>query len=99
MNIKKYKSIIELAIKESNLNGYKWKVTDRGLWWSYSESEFVFEYKEGDEEHLLTVKDELQGETVVMYFVGSTWLCDFNDLERAIYAAVKSTIRHCNATY
>lgn len=99
MKVKEYKSIIELAIKDSKLNGYKWKVTDRGLWWSYSESEFVFEYREGEEENLLIVRDELQGEKVVMFFVGNSCICDFNDIERAIYAAVKSTIRYCNSTY
>ena len=99
MNIKEHKSIFELAIRDSKLNGYKWKVTDRGLWWSYSESEFVFEFEEGDKEHLLTVRDELQGETVVSLFVGANWYCDAKDLEGAIFLAVKNTIRHCNATY
>jgi hypothetical protein len=99
MKVKDYKSIIELAIKDSKLNGYKWKITDSGLWWSYSESEFVFELREGEEEDLLIVKDELQGENVVMYFIGKEFYCDFNDIERAIYAAVKSTIRYCNGTY
>ena len=94
------RNIIKQAIADSNLNGYEWKITKDGLWWSYSESEFVFEYRLCDKtDNLLLIKDKLQGKYPIMCMVGTSWYSDFSDIKKAIYACTKALINHCNSTY
>lgn len=96
----KFKKEIEKAIQESKLNGHKWKITKNGLWWSYSESEFVFEYRLCDnEDNLLFVKDVLQGNCPIGYLVGTSIIADFNSIEKAVYSATKAIIEYCNYVY
>lgn len=100
------KNVIKKAIKESNLNGYKWTIKGNKLFWSYLTKEY-FEIKTGvvSESNIQFVKviyknPILEDETFICIFVGDDDLiCDAKTIDEAIEKAVKQTIKKANTTF
>ena len=88
------RNAISKAIKESNLNGYKWTITaEGGLHWSYG-VDFEFE---GHEDGWLVVKNE-HGTFAGVTFGENRW-DDCKTIEEAYYLVTKQAIKSANYTY
>lgn len=104
------KNVIKKAIKESNLNGYKWTIKGNKLFWSYLTKEY-FEIETGSVSELGIQLDIqfvkviyknpiLEDETFICIFVGDDDLiCDAKTIDEAIEKAVKQTIKKANTTF
>jgi hypothetical protein len=94
---KEYRNAITKAIKESDLNGYKWTITENGLRWSYlSENEqFTFEIVEDD---FLVVHGPCF-DMADVFFHETDKYADAKNLAEAYYLATKLTIRKANRVY
>ena len=89
------RNAITKAIKESDLNGYKWTITENGLRWSYLDTEFTFDTTE---EHILTVKGGYCRMACIWYEQGEKY-ADCETLADAYYLATKATIKKANYIY
>lgn len=91
------RNAIAKAIKDSELNGYKWTITENGLRWSYlSENEqFTFDT---DIENYLTVSGPYCCMASVWYEPGEKY-ADCETLTEAYYLATKMTIAKANYIY
>lgn len=97
---KEYKEIIKKAIKESELNGYKWSVKGDVLNWSYLTVEhFKFEIGE-DFLKVIYVLPHLKAEETFLYLiVGQEFYADAKTVEEAFEIATKSTITKANRLF
>ncbi len=94
------KKVIQKAIKESNLNGYKWTVKDNKLYWNYLTKEH-FEIETGETFVKVIYKNPiLKDETFVYILVGDdSFIYDAKTIDEAVEIAVKQTIIKANATF
>lgn len=93
------KNAIREGINNSELNGYKWTITENGLKWSYGE-EFTFKTARiDDNETCLSVKAVQSGYTMVTLIVGTAFYCDCSDIVDAYRNATEATIRYANRMY
>ena len=96
---KEIRNAIIKAIKESELNGYKWTITPNGLKWSYCDIAFTFEeHMETTGETTLFVYDEYDNANVFVWY-GEDKYSDCKTLPEAYYIATKSVIRKANNIY
>ena len=93
---KEFRSACLKAIKESNLNGYKWAVTPNGLGWSYCDVHFAFLHDA--EKGCFYVYDD-NGAKFVCLLIGEEFYCDAKTLEEAYYKATCETISKANYLY
>ena len=98
------KTIVTNAIKESDLNGYKWNFDGTKLTWSYLTVEyFSFEIKKDDEYTLVKVNYHMPHleavETFKIFMVGDEFYCDYRTVEEAVAEITKATIRKANSTF
>lgn len=93
---REYRNAIARAIKESDLNGYKWTITPDGLRWSYCDVEFYFHYDA--EKNFFQVFDENDSHFVGLLIGEHSW-DDARDLEEAYYKATLCTISQANYLY
>lgn len=91
---REFRSAISQAIKDSELNGYKWTITKNGLKWSYMDEEFTFDTPE---ENILTVKNRYSTFATIWY--EDCKYADCKTLTEAYYLATKATIREANYAY
>lgn len=94
---KEYRAAAQRAIKESDLNGYKWTVTSTGLEWTYGET-FTIEEKPCMDNIVLVVSTSYEPLFVGMV-VGPDRYDDAQTVEEAYYKAVKATIAKANRLY
>lgn len=105
MNTTEMKAIVLNAIKESELNGYKWNFDGNKLTWSYLTVEyFSFEIEEIDEiEKFVKVIYHMPHlntkETFTAAIVGDIFYGDFKTVEEAIAGLTKATIKKANSTF
>ena len=93
---REYRNAITKAIKESNLNGYKWEIIENGngLKWSYGvEFKFAVYEKEG----CISVKNNYYTVGCVTFGDGKYDNC--KTLEEAYYLVTKQAIRTANNLY
>lgn len=91
------RNAITKAIKESDLNGYKWTITEHGLKWSYGE-EFTFDTT--SEENILMVRaNSSRKYMAVIWYKKDDKFADCKTLVEAYYLATKATIRKANRIY
>lgn len=97
---KEYKAIITKAIKESELNGYKWKMEADKLTWNYLTVEhFRFEIAE-DQLKVIYVMPHLDTEeTFVFLLIGEEFYNDAKTIEEALEKATKATIKKANRLF
>lgn len=95
---KEIRQAMVTGIKEADLNGYKWTITQDGLTWSYGE-EFIFSTYEVDGDTILTVKAVQSGIMMAEVIIGTHFWCDTSDLLDAYRGATKATIRKANRIY
>lgn len=96
---KEYRNAIQKAIKDSDLNGYKWTITENGLRWSYLTGENeVFTFDTTTEENFLTVRGPFCEMAGIWYEENERW-ADCKTLTEAYYLATKATIRKANYIY
>lgn len=95
---REYREAIARAIKESDLNGYKWTILPNGLHWSYlSEGEdFIFDTT--SEEDFLIVRGPCCSMAEIWYEKGERF-ADCETLTEAYYLATKATIAKANHIY
>lgn len=98
------KAIVLNAIKESNLNGYKWNFDGEKLTWSYLTVEyFSFEITDVDDEKFVKVVYHMPHinakETFTAAIVGKDFYCDYKTVEEAIAGLTKATIKKANSTF
>lgn len=89
------RNAIAKAIKESDLNGYKWTITENGLKWSYCDEEFTFNTPE---ENILTVESKYTTMAIIWYEKGEKY-ANCETLTEAYYHATKATIAKANYIY
>lgn len=97
------RNAITKAIKESDLNGYKWTITENGLHWSYlsKNEQFTFgNHEEADgSANTLVVFDHLGDVFVRIWYGTDRFITDCETLTEAYYLATKKTIRQANYLY
>ena len=97
---KAYKEIITKAIKESELNGYKWSVKGDALHWSYlSVEHFRFEMGEDYVRVVYVMPHLLEEETFIYLIVGEEFYVDAKSMEEALAIATKATIAKANRLF
>ena len=89
------RNAIAQAIKDSELNGYKWTINENGLGWSYCDTEFAFDTSE---EHILTVRGSFCTMACIWYEQGDKY-ADCETLTEAYYLATKAAIAKANYIY
>jgi hypothetical protein len=98
---REYRNAIQKAIKDSDLNGYKWTITKKGLRWSYCDVEFTFHYD--PETNFLQVYDApgviVDEAPFIGLLIGDHSWDDAKDIEEAYYKATKATISKANYLY
>jgi hypothetical protein len=95
---KEYRDAITKAIKESDLKGYKWTITENGLRWSYltgENEEFTFDSR--TEADFLLVHGPFCNMAAIWY--EDAKYADCKTLTEAYYLATKATIRKANSIY
>ena len=95
---KDYKNAIVKAIKESELNGYKWTITENGLRWSYLSENEQFTFDTTAEDNILIVHGPYCDMATIWYEQGEKY-ADCETLTEAYYLATKATIRKANYIY
>ena len=93
---KEFRNACLKAIKESDLNGYKWAVTPNGLGWSYCDVNFTFWHD--PEKNIFHVYDDNDASFVTL-LIGEEFYCDAKNLEEAYYKATRETIYKANYLY
>lgn len=92
------RNAIREGIKESELNGYTWKITENGLRWSYftdTDGEFTFDTTE---ENVLIVRGPYCDMATIWYEQGEKY-ADCETLTEAYRLATMATIRKANYIY
>ncbi|MBQ8331158.1 MAG: hypothetical protein IJX94_01495 [Clostridia bacterium] len=93
------RNAIAKAIKDSELNGYKWTITENGLRWSYlSENDGEFTFDENYEAEFLVVHGPYC-KMAMIWFSENDRFADCKTLTDAYYLATKATIRKANSIY
>lgn len=95
------------AIKDSELNGWKWTADKTGLHWEYLDSTFeFFDETMPDESRQVRFKDNDTGVTSLVFVVPESqrWLVDGyhdfeTDINEAIYWAARKMISKANYLY
>lgn len=96
---KEIRQAIMQGIKEADLKGYKWSITQNGLKWSYGE-EFTFSTLHASDDTLvLTVKAVQSEMTMVTLMIGTDFYHDCSDLVDAYRIATIATIENANRIY
>jgi hypothetical protein len=95
---KEIRNAITKAIKESELNGYKWTITENGLRWSYLSENEMFVFDTTTEENFLTVHGPAFDMAGIWYEQGEKY-ADCETLAEAYYLATKATIKKANYLY
>lgn len=96
---REYRNAITKAIKDSELNGYKWTITENGLRWSYfSENDGEFTFDANTEAEMLIVHGPYCDMAAIWYEPGEKY-ADCETLADAYYQATKTTIRKANYIY
>jgi hypothetical protein len=97
---REYKAIITKAIKESELNGYKWKMETNKLTWNYLTVEhFKFEIAEDHLKVIYVMPHLNEEETFVYLLVGEEFYNDAKTTEEALEKATKQTIKKANRLF
>lgn len=92
------RNAIQKAIKESELNGYKWTITENGLHWSYLSENEQFTFDNKTEENILIVRGPYCMMAIIWYEKGEK-LANCETLTEAYYLATKATIQKANNIY
>jgi hypothetical protein len=92
------RNAIAKAIKDSELNGYKWTITENGLHWSYLSKNEQFTFDTETEENFLTVHGPYCNMAGIWYEQGEKY-ADCETLTEAYYLATKATIAKANYIY
>lgn len=87
------KQIVERAIDESDLNGYKWKYNNEALHWSYLDTIFKLKIIQSK---FNVVKVTYQDEIFIIVSFGDSIYEDCKTLEEAIRLATIRTIQKAN---
>ena len=96
---KEYRNAITKAIKESDLNGYKWTITENGLRWTYLSENEQFTFDTETEENILLVHAPRGGEMAIIWHEQGEKYADCETLAEAYYLATKATIKKANYIY
>ena len=99
-------AMMKRAIKDSDLNGYKWTADKSGLHWEYCETSFTLIVDSEDGIQMVTFKDLVTGESVHTFVVPEEdeWLCGSDhyhhrNVDDAIYWAARKMISKANYVY
>ena len=92
------RNAITKAIKDSDLNGYKWTITENGLRWSYLSENELFTFDTTTENDFLIVHGPYCDMASIWYEQGEKY-ADCETLTEAYYLATKATIRKANYIY
>ena len=95
---REYRNAISKAIKDSDLNGYKWTITENGLRWSYLSENEQFTFDTETEENVLIVVGPYCMMAIIWYEQGEK-LADCETLTDAYYLATKAAIAKANYIY
>lgn len=90
---------VQKAIRESELNGYKWAVTSSGLKWNYLDVEFQFEQIECEFGDVILKTVDEHGHTFATILVSSEFYGDCATIEEGYEKLTKQTIKKANYIY
>ena len=96
------KALVNKAIKDSDLKGYKWYLSGSNLHWSYLSKEyFTIEIGSVEEPSVKVIyhNDLIGEETFIYLLIGHDFYCECRTIDSGIYEAVKSTINKANNTF
>lgn len=96
---REYREAITKAIKESDLNGYKWTITENGLRWSYLSENEIFTFDTASAKDILAVRDPHGHAFTYIWYEQGEKYADCETLTEAYYLATKATIRKANHIY
>lgn len=96
---REHRNAIAKAIKESDLKGYKWTITENGLRWSYLTENELFTFDTETEENILLVHGPHGGHMAIIWYEQGERFADCETLTEAYYLATKATIKKANYIY
>ena len=87
-------TIVRQAIKDSELNGYKWTISGDTLKWNYCDTEFKIEIQNYDD--CIIIVTRYDDETFTLTDVEDSRYSDARTFEEGLYKAIKKTIYKAN---
>ena len=93
--------IIRQAIKDSELNGYKWTISGNKVHWSYDVDFTIHMGRalEDDADTSYIRVDDEHGDRFVYLLIGNSFYHDAETFEEGLAIAIKSTIKRANHLY